>query len=293
MLKLDHINNNSEKSKQDESLEEQKKFIKEIKNSKIVPINDELECTLSHGSIASSISKKLSNVKNKLLSFSSERMTTEFNNRYTFIRNVFFLLCLQSVTSIIFVAIALRNEKLGKIIKNSREFRIIVPTALGIFGLIILLFRNILKIKKLEWVFYCLFTITKSFVAIDISETASNHSTIAIHVMFSGVCLSLVLYSIFSREKFKNQMALLITLLSCTIFFGISFLFTKTSVTRIFYMYIGVLIFSCFIVYDVQLIAGGRFQDFNYDDYVTASLIVFVEIIGVFFYILKLFREPI
>ncbi|OMJ66631.1 hypothetical protein SteCoe_36467 [Stentor coeruleus] len=293
MQKLDHADDNSEKLKEEKIPEEQKKFIKESKSAKVVPINEDLERTLNQSSLSSSKSNRLSNIKSKLLSFKSERMTTEFNSRYSFIRNVFLLLFLQSVSSIIFAVVVLKSEKIRKAITKTKIFIIITSTILSFLVILILCYRRLFKIKKLEWILFILFTISKSLVAAYISEISSNLYTIASNIILCGICISIVIYSIYSKENFENRMALLITLLSCTIFFGISFVIMQTYVENMFYIYICVLIFGFFIVYDVQLIAGGRFQDFTYDDYVPTSLIVFIEIIGVLSYILKLFRESI
>lgn len=293
MQKLDQTDNNSEKLKQKNLPEEEKKFIKESKNAKVIPINEDLECTYSQISIASSISKKFSNIKNKLLSFSSERMTTEFNSRYNFIRNVFLLLCFQSVFSCVFIVLALQNEKFGEGIIKSKVLLIISSTTLGLLGLLILLYRKLFKIRILKWFFFCLFLITKTYVVAYVSRVNFTYDLIALHFMFFGVSLCLVIYSIISRKKFINSVALLTTFLSCTAFFGISFAFAQANNVKMFCMYIGVLLFSFFIVYDIQLIAGGRFQDFTYDDYVPTSLMIFVEIIGILYYIVKLFTDPV
>lgn len=288
MQKPDHASNNSEELKKKKLPEEQKNFIKESKNAKVVPINEELECTLNHSSIVPSNSKRFSNLKNKLISFNSESMTTELNSRYTFIRNVFLLLFLQSVTSIIFGTIALKCKKIGKRMRNAKEFIAITLATLGFLVIMILFYRKFFKVKKLKWVLFTIFTIAKGFFASYISTITFSYDTIILHVIHCGICLSLAVYSIISKKDFENRIALLITLISCTFFFGISLVITQEYYSRMFYIYIGILLFSFFIVYDIQLIAGGRFHDFKYDDFAPTSLIVFVEIIGIIYYIAKL-----
>ncbi|OMJ85912.1 hypothetical protein SteCoe_12688 [Stentor coeruleus] len=293
MKKLDYIENSPDKHKQNIQPEEQKQFIKEIKNTKVIPINEELECTLNHGSMSSSISKRLSNIKSKLLSFNSERMTTDLNNRYTFIRNVFLLLCFQSVTSIVFAVIALLNNKIENFIKDTNMLIIIASSTLGLIGLLMLVLKRIFKFSILKWIIFAIFILAKSILAAYALVVTLSYDLIILDTTYCGVCLSLAIYSIFSKIFFENKAALLIALLSCTIIFVVSLAITQEYYIRMIYIYFGILIFSIFTVYDIQLIAGGRISEFTYDDFVPTSLIVFIEIIAILFYIAKLLFKPI
>ena len=52
----------------------------------------------------------------------------------------------------------------------------------------------------------------------------------------------------------------------------------------------GVLLFSTFFVYDLQLIVGGKHNKFSYniDDYILASISVYLDIVNMFLFILDL-----
>lgn len=55
----------------------------------------------------------------------------------------------------------------------------------------------------------------------------------------------------------------------------------------------GVLLFSCYLVYDTQLIVGGKHAkyQFSVDDYVFAALNLYLDIINLFIYILQLLNQ--
>lgn len=50
---------------------------------------------------------------------------------------------------------------------------------------------------------------------------------------------------------------------------------------------IGLLVFSLFLVYDTQLIIGGKHREYAYgpDDYVIAALNVYMDVIQIFLYL--------
>ena len=58
------------------------------------------------------------------------------------------------------------------------------------------------------------------------------------------------------------------------------------------YSAIGVVLFSMFLVYDTQLMMGGSHkQSFGIDDYVFAAIMIYLDIINIFLYLLALFGD--
>lgn len=56
---------------------------------------------------------------------------------------------------------------------------------------------------------------------------------------------------------------------------------------------VGALLFSMYLVYDTQLIVGGKHQKFQFsiDDYCFAALNLYIDIVNIFLYLLQLFGD--
>ncbi len=54
-----------------------------------------------------------------------------------------------------------------------------------------------------------------------------------------------------------------------------------------FYIGIGILIYSIYLVIDTQLIMGGKRYEVGVDDYILGALILYTDIIMIFLYILQ------
>ena len=54
-----------------------------------------------------------------------------------------------------------------------------------------------------------------------------------------------------------------------------------------FYIGVGILIYSIYLVIDTQLIMGGKRYEVEIDDYVLGALILYTDIIMIFLYILQ------
>lgn len=57
------------------------------------------------------------------------------------------------------------------------------------------------------------------------------------------------------------------------------------------YCALGVIVFGIYIVIDTQLIIGGRRLEISMDDYVVGALILYIDIITMFLYLLQLLSK--
>ncbi len=65
-------------------------------------------------------------------------------------------------------------------------------------------------------------------------------------------------------------------------------MFTNSPFIQILYCSVGVCLFGIYIVIDTQLIVGGKTIQLDIDDYYTGAMLLYVDIISIFLYILQL-----
>jgi hypothetical protein len=53
----------------------------------------------------------------------------------------------------------------------------------------------------------------------------------------------------------------------------------------------GVMLFTLYLVFDIQMVLGGKQHEFGVDDYVFAALNIYLDIINIFLHLLRLFGE--
>jgi FtsH-binding integral membrane protein len=49
-----------------------------------------------------------------------------------------------------------------------------------------------------------------------------------------------------------------------------------------------VILFGFYLIYDIQLLAGGGAYELNSDDYILGALLLYIDIITIFLHILKI-----
>ena len=53
----------------------------------------------------------------------------------------------------------------------------------------------------------------------------------------------------------------------------------------------GVLLYSIYLIYDTQLIIGNKENRLDYDDYILGALMLYLDIINLFIYLLQILKE--
>lgn len=112
----------------------------------------------------------------------------------------------------------------------------------------------------------------------------------------AAVFLSLTAYAIATKTDFTGMGGYLSAALTSMIGFSFvmmlfSLFFAIPSFMHTLYALMGTVLFSLYIVYDTQIIVGGRGVELGVDEYVFAALTLYLDIINLFLYLLELMGD--
>ena len=65
-------------------------------------------------------------------------------------------------------------------------------------------------------------------------------------------------------------------------------LFTSSPLIHNIYCCVGVIVFGLYLMIDTQMIFGGRSVELSIDDWALAAMLLYIDIIQIFLYILQL-----
>ena len=228
--------------------------------------------------------------------YEAEYFSKSFDNpkiRMGFTRKVFCLLTLQLL--VIFGSIlttkCVNSSKL--FFQSEAGIALFYTSMVCMFVTIIFMscFSNICRKYPQNYVLFSLFTIFMSYI---LSFTTINYDNgtilLAIGTTLS-ISIALSIYAIQTKYDFTNIGAYLVVLVVGLIVATIINIFIQNTIFTKIIATIGIIVFSCFIVYDVQLIVGGKHRRYSYDidDYIFATINISLDIINLFLYILELF----
>ena len=114
------------------------------------------------------------------------------------------------------------------------------------------------------------------------------NAVIAAATLTLAITIGLTIYAWTTKRDFTTMGGCLVSIVVAVIFFSIAIAFTANSYLNMILVLIVIVIYGIYIVYDTQLIAGGRYAELSYDDYIIGALLLYIDIIGLFMYILML-----
>ncbi len=164
-------------------------------------------------------------------------------------------------------------------------------TALGVsFALLLVIgfSESARRSHPLNLILLLTFTVFESFFVATASAMYDTNVVLIAAALTAGITLCLAAYAMQTRHDFTATGGLLFTLLFVLIAAGIIGMFVQASWYTIALSCGGALLFSAYIMYDVQIMMGGHKYAISADEYVFASLNIYLDIINLFLYILRL-----
>lgn len=105
----------------------------------------------------------------------------------------------------------------------------------------------------------------------------------------AAVCLGITLFAFQTKYDFTVCGGGLFVALIVLLIFGIFALIFPGKVIILVYASLGALLFSLYLVYDTQLMMGGKHKySLSPEEYVFAALNLYIDIVHIFMYILAI-----
>ena len=128
-----------------------------------------------------------------------------------------------------------------------------------------------------------------SFVASITGKTSGNGVVFMAAFMTLMIAVACTFYAIYSKEDYTTSSALLVVLSIALLVLFIIMLFTDSPFIHALYCCIGTFLFGCYLVIDTQMIVGGRTIELSMDEEYVGAMLLYIDIIMIFMYLLQLF----
>lgn len=152
-----------------------------------------------------------------------------------------------------------------------------------------------------NYIILFLFTLAESICVGMISVQYTTQSVVMAFGILTVVVFALTLFACQTSVDFTGCGPYLFVGILCLMSFGFfmwlgSFFLSAASMNfmNILYACCGALLFSFYIVYDTQLIIGGKHQrsnEFCIDDYAFAAISLYLDIVQLFLFLLRIFGQ--
>ena len=211
------------------------------------------------------------------------------NSRMSFVKKVYGILFTQLFMTAVWIAIVAFDQRFFYNFLHQRVELLV----LAIFGYITTLYalacyRHIARRVPLNYALLGIFTMCFSYLASFTTVLYNPELVFIAGVMTAGMVAGLTLYSLTTKLDYDAVAAFMWSLFLTLIIAVILSIFIRNRVLQILLSVLIIMILSIYIIYDTQLIIGERSNELSIDDYVFASMILYIDIMRLFLEILRL-----
>ena len=218
-------------------------------------------------------------------------------DRKGFISKVYTILWFQLLITSIFIGICNQYKIVSDFMISNRGILISYISIACLFVLTMLLFcfGNTIKKKPYKWLYVITYTILMTYLLGIVGVVYSTKMLLLGGLITIGIFSGLTIYAWQTKIDYTIYGNYLIVSLIGLLFFGFISLFINIPFLNIIYSSIGSIIFSFYIVYDTQLIVGGknRYIKYTTNDFVIASISLYLDIINLFLFIMDIINGRI
>eukprot|EP00515_Schizochytrium_aggregatum_P006842 CAMPEP_0202078638 /NCGR_PEP_ID=MMETSP0964-20121228/6050_1 /ASSEMBLY_ACC=CAM_ASM_000500 /TAXON_ID=4773 /ORGANISM="Schizochytrium aggregatum, Strain ATCC28209" /LENGTH=279 /DNA_ID=CAMNT_0048645951 /DNA_START=117 /DNA_END=956 /DNA_ORIENTATION=- len=207
--------------------------------------------------------------------------------RSAFVAKVFSILSLQLATTCAFVVLGTSGQL------PLEELYLYAAIGASLVVILAVSCTSAPRQHPLGLILLVAFTIAESYIVAWATTLAAPKLVIMAAGITLGIVAVLGLYAVTTKSDLTGMGPYLFVGVIGLMTFGLILWFVpldKVKTAHKVYACLGVLIFSAFLVYDLQLVVGGKHRRFQFsvDDYILASLVLYMDIINIFLDILRL-----
>ncbi|XP_022114023.1 protein lifeguard 1 isoform X1 [Pieris rapae] len=218
---------------------------------------------------------------------------TEQSIRKAFIRKVYAILMCQLLVTLGFIALFVFHEPTKRYVRENTYLFWVAMAVLFVCMIAMACCENVRRTTPMNFIFLFIFTVAQSFLLGVASSTFDATEVFMAVGITAAVCLGLTLFAFQTKWDFTLIGGGLVAATMVLLMFGLITIFIPTNnIVRLVYASLGVLIFSMYLVYDTQLMMGGKHKySISPEEYIFAALNLYLDIIQIFLFILTIMRN--
>ncbi|KAL6267521.1 hypothetical protein P5V15_000595 [Pogonomyrmex californicus] len=216
----------------------------------------------------------------------------EFNDktiRNGFIKKVYSILLCQLVITFGMISLFIYHDKTRMWVQRHTEL-FWISFAITIVLIICMACCTTVRRKApMNFIFLFIFTLAEAFLLSTAASTYDSKEVMLAVGITAVVCLGLTLFAFQTKIDFTGLHTVLFVAVLILLVFGMIAIFWPGRIMTLVYASLGALIFSLYLIYDTQMMIGGKHKySISPEEYIFAALSLYLDVINIFLYILTI-----
>ncbi|XP_051033172.1 protein lifeguard 2-like [Phodopus roborovskii] len=209
--------------------------------------------------------------------------------RRGFIVKVFIVLSVQLLTTIAVISVFVFCKPVKKWITTVPWFMYALMPAVMVVVIVLACCRDVRRQVPVNYILLALFTLLEGLLLGSMSVFFKAEEILWAAGATTVVTLSLTLFALQTKWDFTLLNGVLFVFLAVLTIYGIIAVIIQSYWVHMVYAALGTLVFSLYLVMDVQMMIGGHYHyEVDPEEYIFAALNIYVDILNIFVFILNL-----
>lgn len=213
--------------------------------------------------------------------------------RIGFVRKVYSILSVQLAFTVAFSALCMTSKTVQHFILSDIGLGLLAVAAVLslVVGITLMCYTSIARKVPTNYILLGVFTMAEAYFVGFICMNSEPRLVLMAASMTLGMTFALTVYAFTTKRDFTYAGAALFIAGMALLLLGIFTMFTKNHFLHVLYSSLAVVLYGFYLIYDTQLVMGGKRFELDMDDYVIGALILYIDIIEIFIQILKLLSD--
>lgn len=200
------------------------------------------------------------------------------------------ILMLQLMITLSFIALFTFHEGTKQYVRQHREMMWIALVVVIVTLIAMSCCTNVRRKAPMNFIFLFIFTLAESLILGVVASTYKTDAVLMAVGICAAVCLGLTLFAFQTKWDFTVMGGVLFVAVIILFLFGIvAAILPGNKTLTLVYASIGALIFCVYLVYDTQMIIGGKHKySISPEEYIFAALSLYLDVINLFLYLLTI-----
>jgi len=216
----------------------------------------------------------------------------EFNEktiRNGFIRKVYSILMCQLLITLGMISLFIYHKPTQEWVQRHTEMFWIAFAMTIVLIICMACCTNVRRKAPMNFIFLFLFTLAEAFLLSVAASTYESKEVMLAVGITAAVCLGLTLFAFQTKIDFTGLHSVLFVAVLILLIFGIIATIWSGPIINLVYAALGALIFSLYLIYDTQMMIGGKHKySISPEEYIFAALSLYLDVVNIFLYILTI-----
>lgn len=211
--------------------------------------------------------------------------------RHAFVRKVYLILMCQLLVTFGFVALFTFHTGLKRFVQQNLWVYLLSYGVFIVTYITLVCCSSVRRKYPTNVIMLSIFTLAMSYMTGTISSTYDTDIVFMTVGITAAICLVISLFATQTKYDFTSSGMYLFIASIVLMIFGLVAIFTYSHIMRTIYSAGIALLFSMYLVYDTQMLIGGRKYELSPEEHVFGAITLYMDVIMIFTALLGLQRN--